>query len=153
MKDTKRMWVWVGVVVVVIAILMAFFWRPGQEGTMQQPVTGSAPAYAPQGQLVANFPKELILDNAAVISDSYAINYSTSTNQSTAVWNSSSSMDSLYQSYKQYLPAHGWTITNDITKYATSRGLYATKGTTEVVSVSIVTQHKESQVTVTYVAP
>ena len=150
MNNQKIVWVWVGIAVVVIAIVIAFFWKPGQEGNTNQPPSSPVPVYAPQGQLTPQFPKELILDNAAVVNDSYAISYSSSTNQETAVWTSSSSMLSLYASYKQYLPANGWTITNDITKYSTNRGLYARKDSSELV-ISIVTENKGSQVTIGYV--
>jgi hypothetical protein len=145
MKDSKRIWIWVGVVVVVCVVVFAVVWKPALK-----PATGPVPVYAPQGQLVPQFPALLILDSAAVVNGSYAINYSSSTNQYTAQYNSSDTVASVYASYKQYLPANGWSITNDITKYSTSRGLYASNASSDV-AVGIVTQGKGSQVTITYV--
>ncbi len=112
------------------------------------PVALGSPAFAPKGELTPGFPKSLILDNAA-INGSYSINYSSSTNQYTAEWNSSISLAALYTSYKQYLSLHGWAIINDITKYPTSRGLYARNASSDV-SVAIVAQGSGSQVVLTY---
>ena len=148
MKDPKRVWVWVGVVVVAVAVAWWIVWK--LNSTQPAPLQSApAPVFAQQGQLVPNFPKNLILDNAAVISGSYSINYSSSTNQYTAEYNSSSSMASLYAQYKQYLPANGWTITNDITKFSSSRGLDATNASSSV-AVAVVSEKTGSQVTITY---
>ena len=113
------------------------------------PVALGSPVFAPKGELTPGFPKSLILDNAATIDGSYSINYSSSINQYTAEWNSSSSLAALYTAYKQYLPSHGWTIVNDITKYPTSRGLYARNASSDV-SVAIIAQGSGSQIILTY---
>ena len=147
MKDPTRVWVWVGVVVLVAIVAAWIVWRPG----LQQPAqSGPVPVYAPQGQLVPQFPKGLILDSNAAISGSYSINYSSSTNQYTAEYNSSNTMASLYTKYKAYLPANGWVITNDISEYSGSRGLYASNASSDV-AVAVVSQKQGSQVTITYV--
>lgn len=109
----------------------------------------SSPLFAPKGQLVTGFPQDLILDSNAAVSGSYSIQYSSSTNQYTAEWNSSSSMSDLYNDYKQYLPAHGWAITNDLAQNASSRGIYAQNASSDV-SVVIVPQDSGSAATVTY---
>ena len=147
MKDSKTLWVWVGIVVVVIVVVAWFIWRP----TSKAPVASNpTPVYAPQGQLVPQFPPSLILGTSTIVNGSYAIDYTSSTNQYTAEFNSSSSMASLYTNYKQYLSANGWTITNNISKYPTSRGLYASNASSNI-AVAIVSQKTGSQVTVTYV--
>ena len=141
------MWVWVGVAVVVIVIIVwavTKFYQP-----KQQAETLPSPVFASQGQLVPQFPKDLILDSNAAVSDSYSVNYSSSTDQYTAEFDSSSSMASLYTSYKQYLPANGWTITNDMTRYTNSRGLYASNASSDV-AVGIVSQGDGARVTITY---
>src|SRR5947207_2282416 len=86
------------------------------------------PVYAPPGQIINGFPLELILDSTPVVTSSYSITYSLNLIQYTVSWNSSGSVISLYNTYKQYLPANGWTIANDIATSLTFRGLYATKG-------------------------
>lgn len=144
MNDSKRTWAWVGVVVVVVIVIVWAVWA-----SMPKTPSGPQPVFAPQGQLVPQFPKSLILDNSAAVNGSYSINYSTSTDQYTAEFNSSSSMASLYSEYTQYLSANGWMITNSSTMYSTSRGLYASNASSDV-AVGIVSQTGGSQVTITY---
>ena len=150
MQDTKRVWVWVGVVVVVLGVVVALVWPRSKPSGPTTSTNGPAPVYAPQGQLTPEFPKQLILDSAAAVNQSYSIGYSSSTNQYTAQFNTSSSVATLYASYKKYLPANGWTITNDIAKYAQSRGIYASNASSDVM-VAILAQGSGSQVTVTYI--
>ena len=150
-KNNVKTWVLIGAAVVILAgILIYAQWgslpRPGQPAAPM-----GVPTYAPQGQVVAGFPKQLILDPAAAVSNSYSINYTATTNQYTAQWNSSSAMNDLYVSYKQYLTANGWTITSDNAKYSGSRGLYARNASSDV-SVVVIAQGNGSQVTVTYLA-
>ncbi len=144
----QKAWIWIGAAAVIVVVGILVIWAV-QKPASQPTASGPAPSYAPSGQLVAGFPKALVLDQAAQISSSYSINYSASTNQYTAEWNSPSSMASLYGQYKSYFQTNGWKITNDVTKYSASRGLYATKGSAEA-SVAIMQQGKGSQVIVGY---
>ncbi len=134
----------VAAVVVLVLIILGAWWYGGSSRVPQ-----GMPAFAPSGQLANGFPKELILDSLASVSQSYNINYSTTTNQYTAQFNSSSSVADLYNEYLTYLPAHGWPVTNNVTKYKNLRGLYA-ENASSVVSVAIVVQGAGSQATVTY---
>lgn len=146
MNDSKRIWIWVGVVVVLVAI--AFAWWPSQK---KQP-SGPTPVFAPQGQLTPNFPKQLMLDPAAQVGQSYAINYDPNTNQYTAQWTSSSSVATVYNDYQTYFGANGWTITNQSGAKAASKiaAMYAATSTANV-NVTIVAQGKGAAVTVSYV--
>jgi len=148
--DKKKTWMWVGGGIVVLALILIFVGGsspsyPPPSG----PSSGSTPVYAPQGELVAGFPTELILDTSAKTTQSYSINYSSSTDQYTANFSSGQSMLALYGAYKTYLTQNGWTITNDMHSYTSSRGLYATKGNADA-SAAIVDQGATRQVTVTY---
>ena len=149
MNDSKRIWVWVGVVVVVLAIVLAFVWKPGSTPPV---ASGPTPVFAPQGQLVPQFPKSLIVDTAAGIDQSYSIGYSSSTNQYTAQYSSSSSIATLYNQYKTYFGQGGWTITNNSGATAASKiaVIYAATSTANV-NVTIVTQGKGANVTISYV--
>lgn len=154
---SKKTW-WL--IVVAVAILAGIIWYAaarngaqapgGTGGAAGQPKAG-VPVFAAKGDLTPGFPQSLILDPNAAIAGSYAINYSSTTNQYTAQWNSSSSMLTLYNAYKQYLPAHGWRIVNDLAKYPISRGL-AAQSTSSNVSVAIVAQAHGSQISVTFLA-
>lgn len=110
---------------------------------------GGRVVYAPSGQVIFGFPLQLILDPTPTTTNGYSITYSSTAVQYTVAWNSTISMTSLYDTYKQYLPANGWTITNDITNYPTSRGLYA-QNSSSTVAIAIVAQGSGSQVSLSY---
>ena len=148
-KQKGNVWVWVGIAVVVIVIILLFVWHPSSSPT-QAPIPPGTPVYAPQGQVTAGFPKNLILDTAVQVSNSYSINYSTSTNQYTAAWNSSSSMTAETSAYQAYLQANGWTVTPNPVTQSNVRALGASNASA-ILLVNVVAQGKGSQVTVTYV--
>jgi hypothetical protein len=147
MKDSKKIWMWVGVAVVVIVVVVVIVWKPSAKPM------GPVPVFAPQGQLVPNFPKQLILDPQAQINSSYSINYDPTTNQYTAEWTSSSSLASLYGDYQKYFGDNNWTITNQsgITGASKLAVLYAATSSASV-NVTLVSQGKGSQGTISYVA-
>lgn len=158
-QKQKPAWVvWVGVAflaaVIILSIISPSLWRGAAPGVPQK--TGPQPTYAPQGQLIPGFPKELILDSAARVGNSYSINYSASGNQYTAAWNSSSSVAALFNQYKTYLPANGWVVPAGSArsgKYGAS--LFATNANpASVVNISIVpaASGNGAQVTISYVA-
>ena len=147
--------VYLGVIVVlavVISIIVGVVFNLYPLPTFEKPTKESVqsqPNYASPGQLVSGFPAELVLDSNAAVKESYSIDYGKNTNQYTASFNSNESMESLYSSYKKYLEDNGWSITNEITKYPTSRGLYAVKGLADA-SVAIIDKSDARQVTVSY---
>jgi hypothetical protein len=148
MRDSKRIWAWVGAAIIVVALAVWAIWK----FTSHAPVaTGPVPVFAPQGQLVPNFPKDLILDSNAAISGSYSVSYSTSTNQYTAEYDSSSTVTALYKQYSSYLPQNGWTVTGALTTHPTFDVIAATEGSDQL-QVVISTQSGGSQVTISYVA-
>jgi len=156
--DQKTGFLILGAVVVLALIIISYGYYTSLPGpvttggqTAGQNPPGPAPTYAPQGQVVAGFPQKLILDPGATVSNSYSLSYSANNNQYTAVWNSSSSMASLYSTYKNYFQNNGWTITNDFVSIPTVRGI-AGKSGTNVASVVITAQNKGSQVTISYLA-
>ncbi len=150
MNDSKRIWVWVGVAVVVIALAAWLIW-----GVSLKPkqLTGPVPVFAPQGQLTPQFPKNLILDARAEVNSSYSIGYSTSTNQYTAEWVSSSSLATLDADYKNYFAANGWQVTNsNAVSAVTKLGVVYASTSTANINVTLVAQGKGSEVTISYVA-
>jgi len=149
MQDNRKgnIWVWVGIVIVVVIVVLLFVWKPTKAPTVVPPGT---PVHAPQGQVVAGFPQNLILDNAAQVGNSYSVNYSSSTNQYTAAWNSSSSLTVETAAYQKYLQANGWKVTPNPVRQATIRALSASNSAA-ILLVNIVAQGTGSQVTVTYV--
>jgi len=141
----------VGVAAVVVGAFLIATWKPQQSQNVQ--TAAGMPVFAPQGQVVPNFPQELILDANPSITGSYSINYSSSTNQYTAEWNSSTSADTLVAKYQSYFAANGWTATLNPSASSFLHSISASKDTAEVL-VTIVDQGqgKGSQDTVTYSA-
>jgi len=145
MQNSKNVWVWVGVVVVVL-IIIAWIWAAMMQ--KKPAVSGPTPTVAPQGQLVPQFPKELILDANASVNTSYALNYASSTNQYTATYTSSSTVASLFKSYQSYFTKNGWTIAGTLNSDPAYNALSATS-TGNQVEVVISKQQGGTQVTVT----
>lgn len=147
MRDSRRVWVWIGVAIVVIVVVGWIVWELVPHGQPRMiPVT----TVAPQGQLVPQFPPSLILDPSAEINGSYAISYSSSTNQYTAEYDSSDTVSTLYKNYLSYLPSNDWTISGSNTTIPTLDVISATQGSNQL-QVMIATKNKGSQVTITYV--
>jgi hypothetical protein len=132
----------IAVVIVVLALIWWFTW-----GEYRSPRA----AFAPSGQLISGFPKELILDQTALIDKSYTIGYAYNLNQYTATWNSSSSMDGLYNQYLNYFTSHGWTITNSSNNITAFRGVYAVTSTADTNVVMDDSGQGGLKVTVSYV--
>jgi hypothetical protein len=151
MQNKERTLIWIGVIAVIVGIFIIVGWKP-QDGTTPQGGGTSAPVpvtYAPQGQVVPQFPQELILDANPSVTQSYSINYSSSTNQYTAQWNSTTAMSALVTKYKNYFSAHGWSVTDNDLVTTTAKSLSASTSTASVL-VTILSQPKGSQVTVSY---
>ncbi len=140
-KDNRQL----AIILVAVAIFSVLFFA-GYLRYSKKPI---APVYAPKGELIAGFPKELILDSKAKLDESYTINYDKNTDQYTADYNSDESMLGLFSEYTDYFKQNGWTITNETTKYSGSRGIYAKKDNTEA-SVAIIDQKTQRRVVVSY---
>lgn len=153
----RRYYLAVIIVLAVISIAVGAVYGLFPLPTFEKPTKQSVqpqfqfqPHYASPGQLVSGFPAELVLDPKAAVKESYSIDYGENTNQYTTSFNSNESMESLFSSYKKYFGDNGWSITNEITKYPTSRGLYAVKGAADA-SVAIIEKGEMRQVMASYV--
>ena len=134
-------------------LLGANYWYYGGSfGTISvllNTIPAGTPIYAPPGQIIAGFPPQLILDSAPAVTQSYEIDYAPNNMLFAVIWNSSNSATNLYNAYKQYLVATGWTITNTV---ATSNffGVGA-QNNSAVVTITIVPEGMGSQVSIGYV--
>lgn len=149
MKKSKRTGTRTVVVLIILIIIIIAASVLIVKFFPKKPAVG-VPVYAEKGELVSQFPSALILDKTAVVSDSYSINYSTTTNQYTAEYNSSSTVTALYNDYQSYLSKNGWTIIGSLTTHPTFDAISAAKGTDQL-QVVISTQNKGSHVTITEV--
>jgi hypothetical protein len=141
MQGSRSTWAWIGVTVVVVVLLFAWWYF------MQGP---AMPVYAPSGSLVPGFPPELVLDAPAQIDNSYSINYSSSANQLTAQWTSSSSIAAVFGDYTNYFQANGWSVSVPPITDPSSYSISATSSSAYAL-VNLVSQNGGTQVTVTYV--
>jgi hypothetical protein len=144
MQDTKRIWALVGAAIVIVALVVEVVWQRGP--SIPKPTTPVV-TYAAKGELVSQFPKQLILENKSAVQKSYAISYASGTTQYTAVLDSTSSVWSVYVDYLKYLPPHHFVIKTS--QLATSSGLYAIS-TSSVVSISINASSTGSETILTY---
>lgn len=142
MENKKIIWVWVGVAVVVIGVVAAFVWPRHNQGN-------PAAVYAPKGQLVPQFPKSLVLHALGGVTNSYSIGYNASTSQYTGEFDSSNTVDFIYNQYLNYFLSNHWTVENIINNNSSSRGLYVTTSTADA-SVAISAEPKGSHVTIGY---
>ncbi len=167
MNDRKELWVWVGVVIVAIAAVWGgIYWFMHRSG---QQAAAPVPVHAPEGQVVDGFPQNLILGSSATssasstggtpgilagITNSYSINYSSSTNQYTAEWVSASSTSALYTEYTDYVTKNGWTITNHVSSPSLG-AIYAVNASSSlniVITPQSSGSNKGSKVSITYVS-
>lgn len=135
----------IAIIVAALALLAA--WYFGHRGLSGG---GPMPSYAPSGQPASQFPQSLIFDPTISLTQSYAIHYSTSTNQYTASWNSSSSPDDVIAAYKNYFRTQGWHVSPNPVTQASIRGLSASTSSAYVL-VTAITKDTGSAVTVSYV--
>lgn len=139
---TTKAWFKAGVMTIAlfIAALLAviYFWSSSQSD------------FLPQGAGDTSFPADLIIGSPGSRNGDYPISYEESGQSRTAGFSSPKSMENLFSGYKDYFKKSGWAITNEITKYADSRGLYARRIDAEA-SVAIIDKNKNREVLVSLV--
>jgi hypothetical protein len=67
---------------------------------------------APRGELVSEFPKNLVLDSKATIDSSFKIAYQEDTNQYTGAFISDKSVTDIYNSYLDYATKNNYNVVN-----------------------------------------
>ena len=145
-------------IVVAVVLLAAIFivwaisttWQAPAPGTNPMPQAQTpTPEFAAKGQVVQGFPQNLILKDNPNITNSYTINYSSSTNLYTAQWNSSSTPDSVVSQYQTFLSQNGWSVTLTKSTVSWLKGLSAVTSTANLL-LSVTPQGSGSQVSLTY---
>jgi hypothetical protein len=152
MNKQNKGFMWVVAVVVLVVVLAIigiwYFYAHRSHGVASVPK--GTPVFAEQGQVVQGFPKELILDSNALVTGSYSVAFASSSNQYTVEWNSSSSMASLFASYKDYFTKSNWTVTNSSTVLSGIHAISAASSTGSA-GVVIAAQKEGAKVTISYV--
>jgi hypothetical protein len=112
-------------IIIVIVLLLAIWWIMGasQNGILDrdgEEVTEIAPGEtlrrAGDGELVAGFPREMILEEGVVANESYSINYSNQNlNQPVVSYTSALTLEENIDLYDAYLRGNNWDITHEAT--------------------------------------
>jgi hypothetical protein len=87
---------------------------------------------APSGEVVAGFPKELIVEKGVTIQDSYSLAYAAGLNQPVVTYVSNWPMIQNVAQFGAYLRNNGWTITHEADPLAKNTFYYATKDNSDV---------------------
>jgi len=133
-----------GVVVIALAIFYAVLSPGFSAGSLQS----SAPLYAPSGTLAPGFPSELVVDQGAIIAQSYSIHYPPSTEQYATTFNSKMTGRGLFLLYQNYFAGNGWQVTHSGMNSGFS-GIYAVK-MNDTANIMIVPAATSTQVSVGY---
>ena len=144
------LWTWVIVAVVVILAILGIWYYAAHRSHGAGTAGKGTPVFAVQGQVTQGFPKELILDPNALITGSYSVAFATSSNQYTAEWSSSSSMASIFTSYKDYFAANHWIVSNSSTVLSGLNAISAASST-GTAGVMIAAEKEGAKVTISYV--
>jgi hypothetical protein len=147
MQTLSRAWVWtvIGIVAIIVIVLVSLFWfLPKKAGAP------GIPLFAPDGQVVAGFPQDLLLDSGGSITKSYSIPNGATTSQYTVEWISSSSPSSLLAGYLIYFSGNGWRIINQSSDAGPVQSVYAASAS-GTANLSITSQGFGSDAVLSYV--
>ena len=146
---------WIGAIVIVLLVAgCAYALR---NAAKPKPKAGSPakmmevlqPVFAPKGQVVDTFPKELIVGGNSVPQSSYKVSYANS-NESTAVYETGDSLDTVYQDYLTYFSKNGYRLINkQIAASGGSAQAFAI-GASGSISVQITTVGSSTRASVTF---
>lgn len=146
----------VTVVIVVLAAIAAttLYYKHESDNAMKQASlqNGSQPKpqYAAAGQLTSSFPKALEIGKGATTTSSYSIGY-TNSNQSTAVYDTTDSISSVYAQYLAYFKTNKYEVLNK-SESAKMDVIYAISGGNNPgdISVLITPDGAKTKVTASY---
>ena len=103
---------------------------PGEEAKFEK-------TEAPQGQLVGNFPKELMIESNPLVKNSYSLKYDGSTEQPSVNYYSRFTVEENFRLFRDRLKTLGYTITKDSKVAEGIYSIYGTRGN-ENVNITII---------------
>lgn len=114
------------IIVIALAAIVGgyMFFRSGQP-----PYTITQAA---KGEVVADFPKDLIVEKGVTIQDSYSLAYSANLNQPVVTYFSLWPMVQNVVQFGAYLRNNGWTITHEADPLSKNTFYYANKDNNDV---------------------
>jgi hypothetical protein len=153
----KKIIVTVIVVILVAAAGAVWYYKDHEKKIVptpqitQNPITPPKPQYATVGQVVDNFPKNLLIGTAATPKSSYTIAYPNSS-QSTTTYETSDSMDGVYGQYLSYFQINKYVVLNKTqsAKIDTISAVNPTGSASNGISVTVIPDGSQSKVTTSY---
>ena len=131
-RATRRKLVVVVIALVVIAGAAGAWWTYKNRETSLEFEPGKILVTAQTGNIVSEFPKELILEKDIVISNSYRIDYTAgNVGQPVAVYDSKLTMAENLTAFRAYFTDNGWEITNEGDPAQSVTSIYAEKESAE----------------------
>ena len=113
-RATRRKLVVAIIVLVVIAGASGAWWAYKNRETSRELEPGQTLVTAQTGNIVSEFPKELILEKDVAISNSYRIDYTAgNVDQPVAVYDSKLTMAENMTAFRAYFEENGWRISNE----------------------------------------
>lgn len=102
----------IGVVVIIAAAVGWWMYKNREISTEIAP--GQTLVTAQQGNIVSEFPRELIIEEGIAVSESYRIEYAEGgVGQPVAVYDSKLTMAENFTAFRAYLEDNGWRIRNE----------------------------------------
>jgi flagellar basal body-associated protein FliL len=153
---SKHKTIWVTVVILVVIIIAAFIVlllrKHGSQlstksNQSQQSQKIVQPTYAPSGQLVSSFPKDLLIGIKPTITQSYSLPYKNQS-QATTTYLVQETPAEIFQASLAYLNSHSYDVLSK-QQAVQSDTIYAT-GNGADISVVILPDASQSMVVVSY---
>lgn len=143
-ENSKKTLIRAGMVVVVLAAIVGGYLYY----EAQHPY---ATTQAPKGEVIADFPKDLLVEKNTTIQDSYSLVYKAGNlSQPVVTYVSNWPMIQNVVQFGSYLRKNGWTITHEADPLAKNTFYYANKDANET-NITFVEETGKVKVTISYV--
>jgi hypothetical protein len=130
---TKTAWVVVVILIVVLAAAGVGYWYYQKMEMGREIAPGAHLTEVPQGQVVADFPQDLILEKDVPVTQSYRIDYADgNVKQPTASYVSRKSLQDNISAFRLYLTGNGWNLLQAGNSTENPTSIYAVKDTAQV---------------------
>lgn len=116
MNNNKNKFILLGVVVLVVAAAVAggAWWWMGNREVVSEIAPGETLITAQTGNVVSEFPKELILEEGAALAASYRVDYSsTGVAQPVAIYDSKLTLENNLTAFRAYFAQNGWNLAQE----------------------------------------
>ncbi len=122
---------------ILVILVLVGYWLLTMNKDMLTDGAGNPITVADEGEVVGNFPNELLIEPSAMISDSYAIYYRDRGETMPYVeYTSDETFEDNIIAFRAILTADDWIITKEADPVADVSNIYAIRGDNETVNVT-----------------